>query len=176
VLILLTFYHCIVSGKSSEIAEARTFNQRVDGSNPSGLTNNQRLEGLSRSIRRPIPSRLAHGSREGRSLPSIVNLGSPSAPAAHGLYENQSGAMVAFQPPELKFAPLAESLNKVRTAAARPLRSPAQDGLSRSTPVGIWDHIGMLTHHVPAESRDRDSDQRSEHEEQREPGARDNEA
>ena len=27
--------------------------------------------------------------------------------------------MVAFQPPELKFAPLAESLNKVRTAPAR---------------------------------------------------------
>ena len=34
----------------------------------------------------------------------------------------------------------------------------------------------MLMHDVPAESRDRDSDQRSEHEKQREPGARDNEA
>ncbi|MGC2396397.1 MAG: hypothetical protein WA579_10405, partial [Rhodomicrobium sp.] len=46
------------------------------------------------------------------------------AGAAHALNENQSGAMVAFQPPELKFAPLAEWLNKVRTAPARFVLQP----------------------------------------------------
>jgi 6-phosphofructokinase 1 len=40
------------------------------------------------------------------------------AGAVHALNENQSGVMEAFQPPELKYVPLAESLNKVRTAPA----------------------------------------------------------
>jgi 6-phosphofructokinase 1 len=31
------------------------------------------------------------------------------------LNEGQSGVMVAFQPPDLKFVPLAEAINKVRT-------------------------------------------------------------
>ncbi len=43
-------------------------------------------------------------------------------------------------------------------------------------PVGIWDHVGMLTHDVPAQSRDWDSDQRSKHEEHRETGTLDDEA
>ncbi|HOW71108.1 MAG TPA: 6-phosphofructokinase [Phycisphaerae bacterium] len=37
------------------------------------------------------------------------------AAAVRALNENQSGVMVAFQPPELRFVPLAEAINKVRT-------------------------------------------------------------
>ncbi len=37
------------------------------------------------------------------------------AAAVRALHENQAGVMVAFQPPELKFVPLAEAINKVRT-------------------------------------------------------------
>ena len=37
------------------------------------------------------------------------------AAAVWALHENQSGVMVAFQPPDLKFVPLAEAINKVRT-------------------------------------------------------------
>ena len=37
------------------------------------------------------------------------------AMAVRALKENQSGVMVAFQPPELKFVPLSEAINKVRT-------------------------------------------------------------
>ena len=37
------------------------------------------------------------------------------AGAVRALNENQSGVMVAFQPPDLKFVPLAEAINKVRT-------------------------------------------------------------
>ncbi len=37
------------------------------------------------------------------------------AMAVRALKENQSGVMVAFQPPELKFVPLVEAINKVRT-------------------------------------------------------------
>ncbi len=37
------------------------------------------------------------------------------AGAVRALHENQSGVMVAFQPPDLKFVPLAEAINKVRT-------------------------------------------------------------
>ncbi|MFH0996830.1 MAG: 6-phosphofructokinase [Pseudomonadota bacterium] len=37
------------------------------------------------------------------------------AAAVRALHENQSGVMVAFQPPDLKFVPLAEAINKVRT-------------------------------------------------------------
>ncbi|HOC31643.1 MAG TPA: 6-phosphofructokinase [Candidatus Hydrogenedentes bacterium] len=37
------------------------------------------------------------------------------AAAVRALNENQSGVVVAFQPPDLKFVPLAEAINKVRT-------------------------------------------------------------
>jgi len=37
------------------------------------------------------------------------------AAAVRALQENQSGVMVSFQPPELKFVSLAETINKVRT-------------------------------------------------------------
>jgi ATP-dependent phosphofructokinase / diphosphate-dependent phosphofructokinase len=37
------------------------------------------------------------------------------AAAVRALHENQSGVMVAFQPPDLKFVPLSEAINKVRT-------------------------------------------------------------
>ncbi len=37
------------------------------------------------------------------------------AAAVRALKEEKSGVMVAFQPPELKFVPLAEAINKVRT-------------------------------------------------------------
>src|SRR5512135_349244 len=37
------------------------------------------------------------------------------AGAVRALNENQTGVMVAFQPPELKYVPLAEAINKVRT-------------------------------------------------------------
>jgi len=40
------------------------------------------------------------------------------AGAVQALNEDQSGVMVAFQPPELKFVPLAEAINKVRTVPA----------------------------------------------------------
>lgn len=40
------------------------------------------------------------------------------AAAVRALHENQSGVMVAFQPPDLKFVPLAEAINKVRTVPA----------------------------------------------------------
>ena len=37
------------------------------------------------------------------------------AGAVRAFYENQTGVMVAFQPPDLKFVPLAEAINKFRT-------------------------------------------------------------
>lgn len=40
------------------------------------------------------------------------------AAAVRALQEKQTGVMVAFQPPELKFVPLAEAINKVRTVPA----------------------------------------------------------
>ena len=40
------------------------------------------------------------------------------AGAVRALDEDQSGVMVAFQPPDLKFVPLAEAINKVRTVPA----------------------------------------------------------
>ncbi len=40
------------------------------------------------------------------------------AAAVRALNDNQSGVMVAFQPPDLKFVPLAEAINKVRTVPA----------------------------------------------------------
>jgi 6-phosphofructokinase len=62
-------------------------------------------------------------------LGPLVKAGSPSAVdrqlglgygamAVRALQENQSGVMVAFQPPDLKFVPLAEAINKVRTVPA----------------------------------------------------------
>ena len=40
------------------------------------------------------------------------------AAAIRALEQNQDGVMVSFQPPELKFVPLAEAINKVRTVPA----------------------------------------------------------
>ena len=40
------------------------------------------------------------------------------AAAVRALSANQSGVMVSFQPPDLKFVPLAEAINKVRTVPA----------------------------------------------------------
>ncbi len=40
------------------------------------------------------------------------------AGAVRALNEDKSGVMVAFQPPELKFVPLAEAINQVRTVPA----------------------------------------------------------
>jgi ATP-dependent phosphofructokinase / diphosphate-dependent phosphofructokinase len=40
------------------------------------------------------------------------------AAAVRAIHENQTGVMVAFQPPVLKFVPLAEAINKVRTVPA----------------------------------------------------------
>ena len=40
------------------------------------------------------------------------------AAAVRALSENQNGVMVSFQPPDLKFVPLAEAINKVRTVPA----------------------------------------------------------
>ena len=37
------------------------------------------------------------------------------AGAVRALHDGKSGVMVAFQPPDLKFVPLAEAINKVRT-------------------------------------------------------------
>ena len=37
------------------------------------------------------------------------------AAAVRALQGNQTGVMVAFQPPDLKFVPLSEAINKVRT-------------------------------------------------------------
>jgi 6-phosphofructokinase 1 len=62
-------------------------------------------------------------------LGQLVKGGSPTAVdrqlglgygagAVRALHENQSGVMVAFQPPELKFVPLAEAINNVRTVPA----------------------------------------------------------
>ncbi|MCZ7640830.1 MAG: 6-phosphofructokinase [Verrucomicrobia bacterium] len=40
------------------------------------------------------------------------------AAAVRALHENQTGVMVAFQPPDLRFVPLADAINKVRTVPA----------------------------------------------------------
>lgn len=37
------------------------------------------------------------------------------AGAVHALSEGKTGVMVAFQPPDLTFIPLAEAVNKIRT-------------------------------------------------------------
>jgi len=43
------------------------------------------------------------------------------AAAIRALHENQSGVMTAFEPPELKFVPLSEAINKIRTVPANSL-------------------------------------------------------
>jgi ATP-dependent phosphofructokinase / diphosphate-dependent phosphofructokinase len=43
------------------------------------------------------------------------------AAAIRALHENYSGVMTAFVPPELKFVPLSEAINKIRTVPARSL-------------------------------------------------------
>lgn len=59
-------------------------------------------------------------------LGELVKGGSPTAVdrqlglgygvgAVRALHENQTGVMIAFQPPDLKFVPLAEAINRVRT-------------------------------------------------------------
>ncbi len=40
------------------------------------------------------------------------------AAAVRAIHENQTGVMVAFQPPDLKFVPLADAINKFRTVPA----------------------------------------------------------
>ncbi len=40
------------------------------------------------------------------------------AGAVRALHENQSGVMVVFQPPDLKFVPMVEAINKIRTLPA----------------------------------------------------------
>ena len=63
---------------------------------------------------------------EGLDLGQLVKGGPPTAVdrqlglgygamAVRALKEKQSGVMVAFQPPELKYVPLGEAINKVRT-------------------------------------------------------------
>lgn len=60
---------------------------------------------------------------------TLVNGGPPTAvdrqlglgygaAAVRAIHENQTGVMVTFQPPDLKFVPLAETINKVRTVPA----------------------------------------------------------
>ena len=43
------------------------------------------------------------------------------AAAIRALHENRSGVMTAFEPPELKFVPLSEAINKIRTVPANSL-------------------------------------------------------
>ncbi len=40
------------------------------------------------------------------------------AAAVRALHEDKTGVMVAFQPPDLKFVPLAEAINRIRTVPA----------------------------------------------------------
>jgi 6-phosphofructokinase 1 len=57
------------------------------------------------------------------------------AGAVRALHENHSGVMVAFQPPDLKFVPLAEAINKVRTV---PTNGPVLQ-LARSLGISFGD-------------------------------------
>ena len=41
------------------------------------------------------------------------------AAAVRALAEGKAGVMVAFEPPDLKFVPIANSINKVRTVPAQ---------------------------------------------------------
>jgi 6-phosphofructokinase len=62
-------------------------------------------------------------------LGQLVKAGAPTAvdrqlglgygaAAVRAIQENQTGVMVAFQPPDLKFVPLGEAINKLRTVPA----------------------------------------------------------
>lgn len=59
------------------------------------------------------------------------------AAAVRALNENQSGVMVAFQPPELKYVPLAEAINKVRTVPADSLFIQ----IARSLGIALGDEV-----------------------------------
>jgi 6-phosphofructokinase len=57
------------------------------------------------------------------------------ASAVRAIHESQSGVMVAFQPPVLKFVPLAEAINKVRTVPADSVFMQ----IARSIGIGLGD-------------------------------------
>jgi 6-phosphofructokinase len=59
------------------------------------------------------------------------------AGAVRALNENQTGVMVAFQPPELKFVPLAEAINKVRTVPANSVFVQ----IARSLGIALGDEV-----------------------------------
>lgn len=59
------------------------------------------------------------------------------AGAVRALSENQNGVMVAFQPPDLKFVPLAEAINRVRTVPADSLFMQ----IARSLGISFGDEV-----------------------------------
>lgn len=59
------------------------------------------------------------------------------AGAVRALNENQTGVMVAFQPPELKYVPLAEAINKVRTVPANSVFIQ----IARSLGIALGDEV-----------------------------------
>ena len=72
-----------------------------------------------RPTRRPTRSSSAAGPGAARRRSSIGNWGWRTGPARCApIKAITSGVMVAFQPPDLKFVPLAEAINKVRTVPA----------------------------------------------------------
>jgi 6-phosphofructokinase 1 len=73
--------------------------------------------------------RLTNHETQSLVIGPLVNGGPPTAvdrqlglgygaAAVRAIQANQTGVMVAFQPPDLKFVPLAEVINKVRTVPA----------------------------------------------------------
>lgn len=65
------------------------------------------------------PLVLGHLVRGGPPTAADRQLGlAYGAAAVRALHDSQSGVMVSFQPPDLKFIPLAETINKVRTVPA----------------------------------------------------------
>ncbi len=59
------------------------------------------------------------------------------AGAVRALNENQTGVMVAFQPPDLRFVPLAEAINKVRTVPANSVFVQ----IARSLGIALGDEV-----------------------------------
>ncbi len=59
------------------------------------------------------------------------------AGAVRALNENQTGVMVAFQPPDLKYVPLAEAINKVRTVPANSVFIQ----IARSLGIALGDEV-----------------------------------
>jgi 6-phosphofructokinase 1 len=57
------------------------------------------------------------------------------AGAVRAIQDGQCGVMVAFQPPDLKFVPLAEAINKIRTVP----RDSLFVQLSRSLGIALGD-------------------------------------